>query len=400
MLRVVEAFSGIGAQHQALLDAGIEHEIISTVEWDINAIYAYDRMHHDSTEPSKYKKSVILEKISKLTLSSDGKNPMKEKSLKRMSENKIQHLYGAIERNHNLCDITQVKGEDIPDNTDLLTYSFPCQDLSQASTFKNKESKGIEKGAGTRSGLLWEIERILEEKFFKGQELPNFLLMENVNAINSLKHNDNFLIWQVALNKMGYKNRVYQGLKATDFGVPQNRSRTFMLSVRTEAFSEEDADDNIADLNNFKSKHIKGLTEFLRLDQFPLEEKMAEPNFTPSRQKIAVENLQLVVNGKIEKKFTNTITTKQDRNPNAGVIVEKNLHGNVTKMRYLTPRETFNLMGFPESKFDKLILANEKDKYLSNAHLYKMAGNSIVVDILVEIFKEISRLKEELFDEK
>lgn len=69
-------------------------------------------------------------------------------------------------------------------------------------------------------------------------------------------------------------------------------------------------------------------------------------------------------------------------------------------MRYLTPRETFNLMGFPESKFDKLILANEKDKYLSNAHLYKMAGNSIVVDILVEIFKEISRLKEELFDEK
>ena len=61
MLRVVEAFSGIGAQKQALLNAGIKHEIINTIEWDINAIYAYDKMHNGDKEPSKYSKLEILD---------------------------------------------------------------------------------------------------------------------------------------------------------------------------------------------------------------------------------------------------------------------------------------------------------------------------------------------------
>ncbi|GAX46707.1 DNA (cytosine-5-)-methyltransferase [Pseudolactococcus reticulitermitis] len=396
MLRVIEAFSGIGAQKQALLDSGIEHEIINTIEWDINAIYAYDKMHNGDKEPSKYSKPKILEKLSNLTLSSDGKNPMKEKTLSRMNEEKLQRLYGAIERNRNLCDITKVKGKDIPDDIDLLTYSFPCQDLSQASTFQNKDSKGIEKGAGTRSGLLWEVERILQEKFDEKEILPKFLLMENVNAINSPKHNDNFKTWQTELNKMGYENRVYERLNAIDFGVPQKRSRTFMLSVRIDKFSHEEVASKIPD--KFKSTKEKNLAKFLRLGKFPEEEKLAEPNFTPSRQRIATENLQLVVNGQISEEFTNTITTKQDRNPNAGVIVDKDPQGNVTKMRYLTSRETFLLMGFPEIKFENLILANKRDKYFSNTHLYKMAGNSIVVDVLIEIFKEIIRLKKELFD--
>lgn len=82
------------------------------------------------------------------------------------------------------------------------------------------------------------------------------------------------------------------------------------------------------------------------------------------------------------------------------MIVDKDSQGNVTKMRYLTPRETFLLMGFPKIKFEKLNLANERDKYFSNTHLYKMAGNSIVVDVLVQIFKEIVLLKKELFDEE
>ena len=400
MLRVVEAFSGIGAQKQALLNAGIKHEIINTIEWDINAIYAYDKMHNGDKEPSKYSKLEILEKLSSLTLSSDGKNPMKERTLSRINEEKLQRLYGAIERNRNLCDITKVSGKDIPDDIDLLTYSFPCQDLSQASTIQNKDSMGIEKGAGTRSGLLWEVERILQEKFDKDELLPKFLLMENVNAINSEKHNKNFLMWQNELNRMGYKNRVYKGLNAIDFGIPQKRSRTFMLSVRTDKFSQKEADNFIADLKSFKSTDKKELVDFLYLGQFPEEEKKAEPNFTPSRQRIAVENLQLVVNGQISEEFTNTITTKQDRNPNAGVIVDKDSQGNVTKMRYLTPRETFLLMGFPKIKFEKLNLANERDKYFSNTHLYKMAGNSIVVDVLVQIFKEIVLLKKELFDEE
>lgn len=73
----------------------------------------------------------------------------------------------------------------IPDDTDLLTYSFPCQDLSIGSVWYNKDNDGIRKGAKTRSGLLWEIERILRERIMINVPLPKFLLMENVNAITS-----------------------------------------------------------------------------------------------------------------------------------------------------------------------------------------------------------------------
>ncbi|WP_332383869.1 hypothetical protein [Pseudolactococcus laudensis] len=84
MLRVIEAFSGIGAQKQALLDSGIEHEIINTIEWDINAIYAYDKMHNGDKEPSKHSKPEILEKLSHFT-----KKNQKKKNFKSNKQKKI-----------------------------------------------------------------------------------------------------------------------------------------------------------------------------------------------------------------------------------------------------------------------------------------------------------------------
>ena len=69
MLKVVEAFSGIGAQKQALEKLNIEHEIINTIEWDINAIYAYDIMHHNDNSPSKLSKHEIIERLANVTLS-------------------------------------------------------------------------------------------------------------------------------------------------------------------------------------------------------------------------------------------------------------------------------------------------------------------------------------------
>ncbi|MGH2198830.1 DNA cytosine methyltransferase, partial [Enterococcus faecalis] len=90
-------------------------------------------------------------------------------------------------------------------------YSFPCQDLSIGSVWYNKDNDGIRKGAKTRSGLLWEIERILRERIMINVPLPKFLLMENVNAITSPKHNPNFVQWQEELESMGYTNKVYKG---------------------------------------------------------------------------------------------------------------------------------------------------------------------------------------------
>lgn len=385
MLRVVEAFSGIGAQKQALENANIEHEIINTIEWDINAIHAYDVMHHDDILPSNLSKEEILKKLENFTLSSDGKKPYTPKGLRMLKESKLQKLYAAIIRNRNLCDITQVKGEMLRDDTDLLTYSFPCQDLSIGSTWHNKDNDGIKKGAKTRSGLLWEIERILKERLLDDRPLPKFLLMENVNAITSPKHNPNFVQWQEELMKMGYTNKVYKGLNSLKFGVPQSRSRTFMLSIRTRDIDQEE-------ISNLQFDIPSNLSDYLRFEQ--LEEAIAAtPNYTPSRIKIHKENKPLARNGEVIASFTNTISTKQDRNPNAGVIVQNN------RMRYLTPRETFLLMGFPEDKFDKLIEFNKTDKYFTDTHLYRMAGNSIVVDVLIKIFEEIERLKGIYFDE-
>ncbi len=120
-----------------------------------------------------------------------------------------------------LVNIQQVKGNDlcIKDTdkfTYLLTYSFPCQDLSNAG-----KGKGMS-DTSTRSGMLWEVERILTEC----EEKPQILLMENVIQVHSQDNIEDFNKWQYSLEKMGYKN-YWQDLIATDFGIPQTRNRCF-----------------------------------------------------------------------------------------------------------------------------------------------------------------------------
>lgn len=101
-----------------------------------------------------------------------------------------------------------------------MTYSFPCQDLSLAG-----KGKGMA-DTSTRSGMLWEVERILSEC----KELPQMLLMENVPQVHSLENMKDFHKWQVRLEELGYKN-YWQDLIATDYGIPQTRNRCFMVSI-------------------------------------------------------------------------------------------------------------------------------------------------------------------------
>ena len=103
-----------------------------------------------------------------------------------------------------------------------MTYSFPCQDLSVAGN-----QKGMEKGTGTRSGLLWEVERLLDEL---GDNLPQVLLMENVPMVHGTKNMPDFIKWIHYLSKKGYSS-FYKDLSATDFGIPQSRTRCFMVSI-------------------------------------------------------------------------------------------------------------------------------------------------------------------------
>lgn len=135
--------------------------------------------------------------------------------------------YNAIHgTNFETTDIRNISGTDLGIcDTDkfcyIMTYSFPCQDLSVAG-----KQKGMTKGSGTRSGLLWEVERLLNEC----EELPQVLLMENVTQVHGKKNMLDFQKWIDFLESKGYSN-YWQDLNAKDYGVAQNRLRTFMVSL-------------------------------------------------------------------------------------------------------------------------------------------------------------------------
>ena len=118
----------------------------------------------------------------------------------------------------NLGDISKVDWK-TASPCDLLTYSSPCQDFSNAGL-----QKGGEEGSGTRSSLLWECRKAIEEL------KPKYLLMENVKALVSKKFAPTFLAWVETLNKLGYTS-YYRVVNATNCGVPQNRERIFVVSV-------------------------------------------------------------------------------------------------------------------------------------------------------------------------
>lgn len=120
---------------------------------------------------------------------------------------------------HNWGDVYKIDETKLP-SYDLITYSTPCQDFSVAG-----KQQGGDKGSGTRSSLLWECERII--KAVK----PKYLLMENVKNLVGKKHKHNFIAWLKTLEQLGYNN-YWQVLNAKDYGIPQNRERVFVVSIR------------------------------------------------------------------------------------------------------------------------------------------------------------------------
>ena len=407
MLRVVEAFSGIGAQAKALKKIGVPYEIVSTIDWDINAIYAYDLIHNGKQNLKEYEnisKEDILKEMNEMTLSADGKKPISKKSLNSMSEENLKRIYCAIKRTNNLISITDVKASDLEDDIDLLTYSFPCQDLSICGAWHNNMS-GIDRNAHNRSGMLWEVERILKEYVSSGKKLPNFLLMENVSNILSETHRHNFKEWQDYLSSIGYVNQVYT-LNAVNFGIPQTRERTYMISVLAKTKKKKKEVEQFFGKNNLEENQtnngikMKNLKSFLRLNysvrKYKQEADISNPNNTPSRQKIYDDNLLICDGENMLQNTIKTITTKQDRNPNSGII---SYNGGETKAKYrnLTPRECFLLMGFDEKDFQVLVDNNFKNRgknFFAREKMIKLAGNSIVVNVLEEIFKQVITIKE------
>ncbi len=417
MLKVVETFSGIGAQAAALRNIGIDFEIIGTADWDVNAVLAYDLIHNGDYKKSKYdnmSNEQLLKILSKYTLSMDGKKPATQKQIEKQNHEFLARLCLAIDRSHQMISVTDIKGKDIPDDTDLLTYSFPCQDLSAAG-FWHGNKGGIARDANNRSSMLWQIERILLERYNAIKPMPKFLLMENVPNIVSARNLDNFNEWKSSLRKMGYES-YSMILNAKDFGIPQKRRRFYMISIYTNHDKRIKArlDEYFKTHNLQDEKYIKKLTlknrkvqDILRLDysnpNYKLEANYSQPNNTKSRKNIWNDNEKLFYKSKIQVDIIPTLTTKQDRHPNSGVIEYPKTKGK-SAFRYLTPREGFLLMGFEESDFDRIIKNNFKTKrgnyFFTRDKLNKMAGNSIVVFVLEQIFKEINEINDSILKEE
>lgn len=172
-IRVFEAFAGYGSQHLALKRLkrdypNFDFEVVGISEIDKYAIQAYNALHPNVPN------------------------------------------YG---------DISKIDWSQVPD-FDLFTYSFPCTDISISGL-----QQGFEEGNGTRSSLLWECRKAIVAK------RPKYLLLENVKALVSKKFLPLFNKWIKSLEDYGYYNN-WSVLNTKDFGVPQNRERVFLMSIR------------------------------------------------------------------------------------------------------------------------------------------------------------------------
>lgn len=415
MYNIVELFSGIGSQAKALRNIGQRVNLIATSEWDVHAIIAYDLIHNRGDVPTEIKelsKDDLLELLKGYTFSNTGKAPLDFSSLKTYSLEVLQRLYFSIKRNNNFVDISSLDGTKLPGNIDVLTYSFPCQDLSNVGAFHGY-NKGIDKGSGSRSSLLWQVGRILSEMKEANIQLPRFLLMENVPTLLSARHFTNFSTWICDLRKLGYVSKYYQ-LNASNFGLPQNRPRLLMISVyvgdseeETELvldyFRSKDEEAVIGDYRQSEFFHQYTVQDLLRInyDNPKIFEEAVEctPNDTVSRRKIWDDNPQIVRAGNVfneEIEVIRTITTKQDRNPNSGnLYFDSGIVGR-SKFRYLTPRECMLFMGFTDDDFRQLKNNNlefhKGDALFARDKVIRMSGNSIPVKLLEGVFLQIVQI--------
>ena len=213
----------------ALRDVGAEFESWRTCEWDVNAIRQYKAIHcSDDNQDYSYGKTKeqLADILLRAGISNDGKKPMPKEKLANKSEKWLREVYNDCCATLNLVDISKVTGdslqiEDIDKYCYILTYSFPCQSLSIAGS-----QAGMKQESGTASSLLWEVKRVLSEC----TELPQILLMENVTQVHSKKNLSQFEEWMKFLESLGYCN-FWQDMNAKDYGIPQSRNRTFMISI-------------------------------------------------------------------------------------------------------------------------------------------------------------------------
>lgn len=250
---MIELFSGIGAQERALRQLKIPYRIINTCDCDKDAVLSYAAMRFDIDKATKEYQFPTQDKmIGELQNKGFGYDFMKGKHTitSRTPINKLKQYYIADKLSNNLGDISKV--DRLP-YADMVTYSFPCTDLSVAGKGEGMVNKcscgyswpidfsddneslicpscGAKVQSSTRSGLLGQVQRLLAVSK-KENTLPKYLLLENVKNLVGKKFKPQFDAWIRWLDSIGY-NTYYQVLNSKNFGISQNRERIFALSIR------------------------------------------------------------------------------------------------------------------------------------------------------------------------
>lgn len=363
-IRLIELFAGYGSQAMALKRIGAKFEHYRVVEFDKYAIASYNAVH-GTDFPTMDITKVHAEDL-------------------------------------NICDTETF--------TYLLTYSFPCTDLSVAG-----KQAGMSKGSGTRSGLLWEVERILTEIRDRNGELPQILFMENVPQVHSQDNMPDFRKWIDFLENLGYTN-YYQDLNAKNYGVAQNRERCFMFSFpgeynyhfpqpiklakRIRNYQEEVVDDKFY----VSDKALKGFAEHAKKQKekgnsFHAVIKDVDDISPTIRARYYKDGSDCLVKvaGRINSSqdgkvvYTDGIApTFTSGHCNTPKIIEPTMRKSYESVklqhsiRKLTPRECGRLMGVSDEDIDKMAAVN------SNTQLYKQFGNSIVVDVMCAMFRNLN----------
>lgn len=311
-INVLELFGGIGAIRKAFIRQKIPHRIVDYVEVDKNCVKSYNALYGADFKPQ---------------------------------------------------DIVKYHPPD--ERIDFVMHGSPCQDFSRSGL-----KKGGEKGSGTRSSLLFETIRIIEEM----KEKPKVVLWENVKGVLDKNMRASFFHYLKEMERLGYESK-YKILNAMDLGIPQNRKRIFVVSILGQ---------NDFDFEALKKVKTRSIDDFLEKGISDLYEVRQKSMFRYLSGNPKNKNFKGRL--KIIDKYAYTISTKQVRVPNSGLVDIGN-----GKYRYLTERECLRLMGFDDEDFDKIRAIYPKRPGKTSSILYKQSGNSIVVNVLEAILNEIYR---------
>ena len=412
-VKVFDVFAGIGALHQALKELGVPTKVTSLSEIDIDATISYAAGHIPNFKDLEFEYPSDEEMKKWLMDRNIGYSYEKDKSsVPRMKKDKLRLAYKANVLLKNLGDISKINYEEIPD-FDLMNFSFSCTDISNSGKQRGMRNPD---GTPTRSGLyIYGIKAIRVKK-------PKYVMIENVKGLIQKKFIDDFYSIINELEEIGYNcyyptkedkkgNKTPMCLNAKYFGVPQNRERIFVICIRKDVdngnfkFPQgkdhgvrlKDVIEEQVDEKYYLSQKIQDRIELNGKSDEGKNELNIVGTSAPENRTIGQRNIMYGVNG-----VMSTLTATDYKQPkqiidngairgNVGTISTSHNGMNVVeettrkfRIRRLTPLECWRLMGFPDENFYKA-----KELGLSDSALYKQAGNSIVVNCLYYIFKNL-----------